>query len=130
MEGQGDFVLPPEDNYNLPLDPYEAGETILVFCVYNESGATPTYMYRKDGDSISPRLLGDQGIIIDVPNEVYTPSVEGTYTCIVTVNGQSRGSRDTIVRLPGKFCVQHLCVSYMYSQVVAIYHLKYVCWCT
>ena len=101
VEGQGNFVLPPEDNHNLVLDPYFAAETVIVFCIYNVTGATPNYVFRKDGVRIETGILPNQGVSIPVPNGDYTPSVEGTYTCSVTVNGQLRGSRDTIVSLPG-----------------------------
>ena len=131
VEGQGYFVQPNETSHNLPLDPYEAVQSFVLFCIYNESGATPTYMYRKDGVSISPRLLPNQGIIIEVPNGDYTPSVEGTYTCSVTVNGTNRGSRDTIVSLPGMFCTCNMYVSHILnSQGVAIYQLELeLCMC-
>ena len=125
VEGQGYFVLPPEDNYNLPLDPYEAAQTVVVFCFYNETGATPNYVFRKDGvhidttggDVFDTVTVPNQGVqvIVNVPNGDYTPSVEGTYTCSVTVNGQSRGTRDTIVSLPGKFILHHEFVSYVQS---------------
>ena len=112
MEGQGNFVLPPEDNYNLPLDPYLAAGTVIVFCYYNESGSS--YTITKDGDDLTAVTVPNQGvqIIVNVPNGDYTSSVEGTYTCSVRVNGQLRGTRDTIVSLPGKFCMQHVCISH------------------
>ena len=115
MEGQGYFVLPPEDNHNLVLDPYEAADSVFVFCVYNVTGAIPNYVFRKDGVRIETGIVPNQGVSIPVPNGDYTPSVEGTYTCSVTVNGQIRGTRDTIVSLPGKFCMQHVCVSHAQS---------------
>ena len=115
MEGQGNFVLPPDNNYNLPLDPYEAAQTVIVFCIYNETGATPDYVFRRDGVRIETGIVPNVGVSIPVPIGDYTPSVEGTYTCSVTVNGQSRGTRDTIVSLPGKFCMQHVFVSHVQS---------------
>ena len=115
MEGQGYFVLPSEDNYNLPLDPYEAADFVPVFCFYNETGAM--YTIARDRDDLSTVTVPNQGaqVIVNVPNGDYTSSVEGTYTCSVTVNGQSRGTRDTIVSLPGKFCMQHVFVSHAQS---------------
>ena len=86
-----------------------------MFCVYNVTGATPNLVFRKDGVRIETGILPNQGVGIPVPNGDYTPSVEGTYTCSVTINGQSRGTRDTIVSLPGKFCMQHVCVSHAQS---------------
>ena len=115
MEGQGNFVLPPEDNYNLPLDPYEAADSVTVFCFYNETGATPNYVFRKDGVRIETGIVPNVGVSIPVPNGDHTPSVEGTYTCSVIVDGMNRGSRDTIVSLPGKFCMQHVFVSHARS---------------
>ena len=131
MEGQGYFVLPPEDNYNLVLDPYEAVDYVPVFCIYNETGATPNYVFRKDGVRIDAGIVPGQGVSIPVPNGDYTPSVEGTYTCSVTVNGTNRGSRDTIVSLPGMFCTCNMYVSHILnSQGVAIYQLELeLCMC-
>ena len=112
MEGQGYFVLPPENNYDFPLDPYLAAATVVVFCYYNESGAI--YTITKGGDVLDTVVVPNQGVqvIVHVPNGVYTPSVEGIYTCSVTVSRTNRETRDTIVSLPGKFCMQHVFVSH------------------
>ena len=104
VEGQGQFVLPPTDNYSLPLDSYRAGEFFVVFCFYNETGATPDYMFRRNGAAITTGMLPNQSVAVVVPGGDYTSSVEGTYTCSVNVNGVNRGSRNTIVSLPGKHC--------------------------
>ena len=111
VEGQGYFVLPNETSHNLVLDPYLTADIVTVFCYYNESGAM--YTIARDRDDLTAVPIPNQGVqvVLNVPNGDYTPSVEGTYTCSVRVNGQLRGTRDTIVSLPGKFCMQHACIS-------------------
>ena len=111
VEGQGQFVQPPSDNYNLTLDPYRATSTFTVLCQYIEVGVTSiVYSWTKDG--ISFELTIQTVAIVAVPNGDYLSSLEGTYTCSVRVGGAPRGSRNIIVTLPGKPSMHHTYLSH------------------
>lgn len=106
VEGQGQFTQPPSDNHDLPLDSYKAESSFIVPCAYIEVGAISiNYAWAKDGVAFQPETstVGNtRQAILTVPNGDYNSSVEGTYTCSVTVDRAPRGSRNTTVSLPGK----------------------------
>ena len=108
VEGQGEFIQPPSDNYNLPLDPYWASSSFVMFCSYVDGMTSFDFTWTKDGASIQPSIGSIQSIgngvqaTVPVPNGEYLSSVEGTYTCRVSLGGATRGSRNTIVALPGE----------------------------
>ena len=105
MEGQGEFRQPPSDNYNLPLDPYQAASSFVMVCSYVD-GMTPfDYTWTKDGANFqhSIQSLGNAVLAtVAVPIGEYLSSLEGTYTCRVSLGGVTRGSRNIIVTLPGE----------------------------
>ena len=109
VEGQGEFRQPPSDNYDLPLDPYQAANTFAMLCSYVQVGSSLTfgYVWAKDGVTIQPQpstSMFEDGVLatVPVPNGDYDSSVEGTYTCRVSLGASPRGSRNIIVTLPGK----------------------------
>ena len=129
VEGQGQFTAPSEDNKDLGLDPYRAASSFIVACAYSEVGVTSIdYSWAKDGNSFQPTIqtIGEGGTasvraIVSVPNGDYLPSVEGTYTCSVSVGGNPRGSRNITVTLPGKPSMHHTYLSHTQSgSVVSI----------
>ena len=107
VEGQGEFRQPPSDNFNLPLDPYQAASSFVMPCLYVQVGSSlpSRYAWAKDGVNIQPQIhpLGDGRLArVAAPNGDYDLSVEGTYTCRVFLGGSRRESRNIIVTLPGK----------------------------
>ena len=123
VEGQGEFVQPPSDNYDLPLDPYQAANSFAMPCVYVQFGSSLMldYAWAKDGVTIQPNTIEVGGGVlatVPVPNGDYDSSVEGTYTCSVSLAGNPKGSRNIIVTLPGKpACTSP--TSHIHSQVVS-----------
>ena len=105
VEGQGEFRQPPADNYNLPLDPYRASSSFVMFCTYVDGMTSFDFTWTKDGANFQPSTLrvgnGVQATVA-VPHGEYLSSVEGTYTCRVSLGGNTRGSRSIIVTLPGE----------------------------
>ena len=107
VKGQGEFRQPPSDNYDLGLDPYQAASSLALTCVYVQDGSSLTFGYTwvKGGVTIQPSISEVGGGVlatVPVPNGDYDSSVEGTYTCRVTLGASSRGSRNIIVTLPGE----------------------------
>ena len=107
VEGQGQFRQPPLNNYDLPLDPYQATSFITMACAYEEFPfrfSTFTYTWAQDGATIRLRQRNTEDTIlaaVRVPNGDYDSSVEGTYTCTASF-GSSTRRRNIIVTLPGK----------------------------
>ena len=109
VEGQGEFVHPPSDNHDLPLDPYQAASSFVMLCSYVD-GMTPfDYTWTKDGANFQHSTsrvgtVGSEGVLatVPVPDGEYLSSLEGTYTCRVSNGGVTRGSRNIIVTLPGE----------------------------
>ena len=105
VDGQGEFRQPPADNYNLPLDPYRAASSFVMFCTYVDGMTSFDYNWTKDGANFqhSEDSVGDSVLAtVPVPNGEYLSSLEGTYTCRVLLGGITRGSRNIIVTLPGE----------------------------
>ena len=105
MEGQGAFVQPPSDNYNLPLDPYRAASSFIMLCTYVDGMTSFDYSWTKDGANflLSVSSIGNGvQVTVAVSNGEYLSSLEGTYTCRVSRGGVTRGSRNIIVTLPGE----------------------------
>ena len=105
VEGQGEFRQPPSDNYDLPLDPYQAASSFVMFCSYVDGMTSFDYSWTKDGPNFQPSTesVGEAvQALVPVPNGEYNSSVEGTYTCRVSLGGVTRGSRNIIVTLPGE----------------------------
>ena len=105
VEGQGEFKHPPSDNYNLPLDPYQAAASFVMVCVYVDGTTSFDYTWTKDGANFQHSILSvGIGVLatVSVPNGEYLSSLEGTYTCHVSLGGFPRGSRNIIVTLPGE----------------------------
>ena len=108
VEGQGAFVQPPSDNYNLPLDPYQATSSFVMVCLYADGTTSFDYTWTKDGANFQPSIgsVRREGsavlATVAVPNGEYLSSLEGAYTCRVSLGGFPRGSRNTIVALPGE----------------------------
>ena len=110
VEGQGEFRQPPLDNYDLPLDPYQAASAFVMICLYADvDGMTSfNYTWTKNGANFQPSVGSVRSVgsgvfaIVAVPNGEYLSSLEGTYTCRVSLGGFSRGSRNIIVALPGE----------------------------
>ena len=105
VEGQGEFIQPPSDNYNLPLDPYQAESSFLMVCSYVDGTTSFDFTWTKDGANFqhSRDSVGDAvQATVPVPNGEYDSSLEGTYTCHVSLGGITRGSRNTVVTLPGE----------------------------
>ena len=109
VEGQGEFRLPPSDNYNLPLDPYRAASSFVMVCSYADGMTSFIYTWTKDGTNFQHSVgtvgsEGNEGVLatVAVPNGEYDSSLEGTYTCRVSQGGVTRGSRNITVTLPGE----------------------------
>ena len=105
MERQGEFRQPPSDNYNLPLDPYQAASSFVMVCTYVDGTTSFDYTWTKDGANFQPSIgsVGNAVLAtVAVPNGEYLSSLEGTYTCRVSFGGVTRGSRNIIVALPGE----------------------------
>ena len=111
MEGQGKFLQPPSDNYDLDLDPYEAARFFVLICSYEDGTVAFDYAWTKDGANFQPSTsrVGTEGegaisveATVPIPKEEYDSSLEGTYTCRVSLGGATRGSRNIIVTLPGE----------------------------
>ena len=105
VEGQGEFIQPPSDNYNLPLDPYQATSSFVMVCSYVDGMTSFSYTWTKDGANIQPTIQSIGAVVqalVPVPNGEYLSSVEGTYTCRATLGGVTRASRSIIVMLPGE----------------------------
>ena len=63
------------------------------------------FTWTKDGANFQPSRdsVGDAVLAtVPVPNGEYDSSLEGTYTCRVSLGGATRGSRNIIVTLPGE----------------------------
>ena len=104
VQGQGRFIQPPSDNYDLALDPYKAASNFAMVCGYVDNTTTFAYTWAKDGAPFQHSIQSfGNGVfaIVAVPNGEYLSSLEGSYTCRVTLGGVSRASRNIIVRLPG-----------------------------
>ena len=121
VEGQGEFRQPPSDNYNLPLDPYQAASSFVMVCSYVDGTTSFNYAWTKDGANFQPSIQSVGNVVlatVPVPNGDYLSSLEGTYTCRVSLGRPSRGSRNIIVTLPGE--PQPVCTSptsHMHSHV-------------
>ena len=108
VEGQGEFRQPPSDNYNLPLDPYQATSSFVMVCLYADGTTSFDYTWTKDGANFQPSIgsVRREGsavlATVAVPNGEYLSSLEGAYTCRVSRGGVTRGSRNIIVTLPGE----------------------------
>ena len=105
VEGQEEFRQPPSDNYNLPLDPYQAASAFFILCSYADGTTSFDFSWTKDGANFQPSVLSVANgvqVTVPVPNGEYLSSVEGTYTCRVSLGGVTRGSRNIIVTLPGE----------------------------
>ena len=108
VEGQGAFVQPPSDNYNLPLDPYQATSSFVMVCLYADGTTSFDYTWTKDGANFQPSIgsVRREGsavlATVAVPNGEYLSSLEGAYTCRVSLGGVTRGSRNITVTLPGE----------------------------
>ena len=114
VEGQGEFRQPPSDNYNLPLDPYQAASSFVMLCSYVDGTTSFDYTWTKVGANFQPSIQSvGNGVqtTVPVPNGEYLSSLEGTYTCRVSLGGVTRGSRNIIVTLPGESSVHlsHAC---------------------
>ena len=104
VQGQGRFIQPPSDNYDLALDPYQAASSFAMFCGYVDGATYFDYTWAKDGAHFRPSIQSvGNGVLVTVavPKGEYLSSLEGSYTCRVTLGGVSRASRNIIVRLPG-----------------------------
>ena len=123
VEGQEEFLIPPSDNYNVRLDPYQVTSSFTMSCSYIRIGMELnfTYNWAKEGVAIRPSESSISRTVmttVRVPNGDYDSSVEGTYTCSVSLGGSPRGSRNIIVTLPGKpACTPP--TSHIHSQVVS-----------
>ena len=105
VEGQGEFRQPPSDNYNLPLDPYQAASSFVMLCSYVDGTTSFDYTWTKDGANFQPSIQSvGNGVLasVAVPNGEYLSSLEGTYTCRVSLADTTRGSRNITVTLPGE----------------------------
>ena len=104
VKGQGHFIQPPSDNYDLSLNPYQAAASFVMICTYNEAQLSFDYTWAKDGAPFHPSILSfGNGVLatVTVPNGDYLSTVEGNYTCRVSLGDVSRGSRTITVTLPG-----------------------------
>ena len=113
MQGQGRFIQPPSDNYDLALNPYQAASSFVMICAYEEANISFDYTWVKDGvpsqyvfsiSSIKDGVLAT----VAIPNGDYLSTLKGSYTCRVSLGGATRGSRTTIVSLPGTYNVNYL----------------------
>ena len=104
VEGQGEFRQPPADNYNLPLDPYQAASSFVMLCSYVDGMTSFDYTWTKDGANQPSIQSVGNGVqtTVPVPNGEYLSSLEGAYTCRVSLGGNTRGSRKITVTLPGE----------------------------
>ena len=105
VEGQGEFRQLPSDNYDLPLDPYQAASAFVMICLYADGMTSFNYTWTKDGANFQHSIQSvGSGVFatVPVPNGEYLSSLEGTYTCRVSLGGVTRGSTNTIVALPGE----------------------------
>ena len=105
VEGQGEFRQPPSDNYNLPLDPYRASLSFVMVCSYVDGTTSFDFTWTKDGANFQHSMQSvGSGVLatVAVPNGEYDSSLEGTYTCRVSLGGFPRGSRNITVTLPGE----------------------------
>ena len=97
-----------------------------MVCIYVDGMTSFDYTWTKDGANFQHSVanvgtVGNKGVLatVPVPNGEYLLSLEGAYTCRVTLGGITRGSRNIIVTLPGEpHPVLHLTylthLSYMY----------------
>lgn len=111
VQGQGQFIQPPSDNYDLALDPYQAASSFIMICAYVEGGTSFDYTWVKDGVPVQYSISYiEAGVVatVAVPNGDYLSSLEGSYTCRVSLGGVTRGSRNIIVNLPGTYIVNYL----------------------
>ena len=105
VEGQGEFKQPPSDNYDRDLDPYRAASSFTLLCSYVDGMTSFDYTWTKDGANFQHSIQSvGSGVQATVPvlNGEYFSSLEGTYTCRVSLGGVTRGSRNIIVALPGE----------------------------
>ena len=120
VEGQGEFRQPPSDNYNLPLDPYRAASSFVMVCTYVDGTTSFDFTWTKDGANFQHSIQSvGNGVLatVPVPNGEYLSSLEGTYTCRVSLD-TTRGSRNIIVALPGEprpVCTSPTSHTHMYS---------------
>ena len=104
VQGQGRFIQPPSDNYDLALDPYQAASNFAMVCGYVDGATYFDYTWTKDGAPFQHSIQSVGNYVfatVTVPNGEYLSSLEGSYTCRVSLGGVSRASRNIIVRLPG-----------------------------
>ena len=104
VQGQGRFIQPASDNYDLTLDPYQAASSFVLGCSYVDGTMAFDYTWTKDGAHFRPSMQSfGNGVLVTVtvPNGEYLSSLEGSYTCRVTLGGVFRALRNIIVRLPG-----------------------------
>ena len=110
VQGQGRFIQPPSDNYDLTLDPYQAASSFAMFCSYVDGATKFDYTWAKDGAHFRPSIQSvGNGVLVTVavPKGDYLSTVEGNYTCRVSLGGITRGSRTITVSLPGE-CLMHI----------------------
>ena len=105
VEGQGEFRQPLSNNYDLPLDPYRAASSFIMVCTYVDGTTSFDFIWTKDGADFQHSIQSvGSGVLatVPVPNGEYNSSLEGTYTCHVSLGGATRGSRNITVTLPGE----------------------------
>ena len=111
IEGQGQFIQPPSDNYDLALDPYKAASSFVMICAYEEANISFDYTWAKDGVRFqySIQSFGNGELAtVTVPNGDYLSTLEDNYTCRVSLGGATRASRKIIVSLPGMYIVIYM----------------------
>ena len=111
IEGQGQFIQPPSDNYDLALDPYQAASSFIMICAYEDANTAFDYTWVKDGVHFQPSIQSfENGVLatVAVPNGDYLSTLEGNYTCRVSLGGATRASRKIIVCLPGTYIVNYV----------------------
>ena len=76
-----------------------------MVCSYVDGMTSFDFTWTKDGANFQPSSITvGNGVLatVPVPNEEYLSSLEETYTCPVSLGGDTRGSRNIIVTLPGE----------------------------
>ena len=76
-----------------------------MLCNYVDGNFAFDYSWTKDGANFQPSIQSvGNGVLatVPVPNGEYRSSLEGIYTCRVSLGGATRGSRNIIVALPGE----------------------------
>ena len=89
---------------------FESGEHRLrvLVCIYVDGTTSFDFTWTKDGANFQPSISSVRNVgsavlaTVAVPNGEYLSSLEGTYTCRVSLGGVTRGSRNITVTLPGE----------------------------